>query len=156
MGKDNEFDEDVPEQGEGSAQDDQQETPQATPQETEAASDEGQASAGLQTKPLSKETKGRMKAKGLDIGVDPEAGDIINQADAKVSPGHDTQAKVYGTQAKKEHFIVEDGDDYVVWMAQDLKCYIGPDLLNFKKDQKYKVTKAVKDVLLERGVLRAL
>jgi hypothetical protein len=111
-------------------------------------------------RPLSNVGRGRAQAKaetaGLSIPIDD--GEIIDEEETRVDPA-EAAASVFGEPRKKAHFVVEsdsDSEKFVVWVDTNIRCWIGPKHLEFKKDQKYRVSKNVKDVLLARGALKAV
>ena len=112
----------------------------------------------VKTGESSLETDGKVKGKKVISKGDMEfsfKGDAINQKEAIQEKIQKT--KVFGPSKVPTHFVVDDDDgNSIVWMAQDLKCTIGRDRFHFKKDGKYRVNQNVKNVLVNRGCLKAL
>jgi hypothetical protein len=82
-------------------------------------------------------------------------GDAIEQNDAVEK--RDTRTKVVGIKQEPVHFVIDDGGEKsIVWLAMELKCTIGNERFHFKKNEKYRVSNHVKDVLVNRGALKAL
>lgn len=93
-------------------------------------------------------------AGGIEIAI-PED-DIVEESKAIHDFTDATTAKVYGEEKQKNHFVVEEGEKAVIWMALDMTCTIGGKVYSFEKDKKYRVSKNIKDVLLTRGALKAI